>query len=94
MTMTYQGETKVIKVSEDTCILEAAEKEFDAPNSCRNGICTTCAGRVKAGDKSSYKVGMGVRSRYIYTFIISPNQYTHRRLSMGYHQSNLRMVSS
>lgn len=47
--MTFNGETKVVKVSEDTSILEAAEKEWDVPFSCRNGICTTCAARVTAG---------------------------------------------
>ncbi|EWM28287.1 ferredoxin (2fe-2s) [Nannochloropsis gaditana] len=50
--MTYKGETKVLTVSEDTCILEAAEKEWDVPCSCRNGICTTCAGRVIANPDS------------------------------------------
>lgn len=50
--MTFNGETKVITVSEDTPILEAAEKEWDVPSSCRNGICTTCAARVTAGADS------------------------------------------
>ncbi|GAB5030965.1 ferredoxin [Nannochloropsis oceanica] len=46
--MTYLGETKVLTVCEDTPILEAALKEWDVPCSCRNGICTTCAGRIIA----------------------------------------------
>lgn len=51
--MTFNGETKVLTVSEDTPILEAAEKQWpDVPNSCRNGICTTCAARVTAGAES------------------------------------------
>jgi ferredoxin len=43
----YRGEERIINISEDTSVLEAAEKLWDdAPSSCRNGVCTTCAGRV------------------------------------------------
>lgn len=51
--LTYKGEVKTIKVSEGTCILEAAETEWDAPCSCRNGICTTCSGKIEGG-KDAY----------------------------------------
>jgi ferredoxin len=38
---------KVLKVREDTSILESVEKVFDGvESSCRNGVCTTCAGKV------------------------------------------------
>ncbi len=47
--MTFNGETRMVTVPEDSSILEAAEKEWDVPFSCRNGICTTCAAKVTAG---------------------------------------------
>eukprot|EP01038_Epipyxis_sp_PR26KG_P010161 gene10161-13669_t len=46
----FEGKEKVVTVSEDSSILETGEKEFDGvDSSCRNGICTTCAGKVIAG---------------------------------------------
>lgn len=43
----YKGQEKEVTIRETTSILEAAEKIWkDVPNSCRNGICTTCAGQV------------------------------------------------
>ena len=43
----YKGQEKEEVISEDTSVLEAAEKIWrDAPSSCRNGVCTTCAGQV------------------------------------------------
>ncbi|CAM9333581.1 unnamed protein product [Choristocarpus tenellus] len=44
------GVTKKVTVPEGTSILEAAEMVYDdPPNSCRNGVCTTCAGLIQAG---------------------------------------------
>jgi ferredoxin len=49
----FRGEERVIQISEATCVLEAAEKIWrDAPSSCRNGVCTTCAGQIKEGKES------------------------------------------
>lgn len=46
----YKGEEKVVSVSEDCSFLEMGEKIFDGvESSCRNGICTTCAGQVVQG---------------------------------------------
>jgi len=46
----FKGEEKVVEVSEDTSILEMGEKIFDGvESSCRNGVCTTCAGQVVEG---------------------------------------------
>lgn len=43
----FNGEEKIVNVREDTSILESAEKIFDGvQSSCRNGVCTTCAGQV------------------------------------------------
>ena len=43
----YKGQEKVLNVREDTSILESVERVFDGiQSSCRNGVCTTCAGQV------------------------------------------------
>ena len=43
----YQGEERDVEVPEDCSILESAEKIWDdIDSSCRNGVCTTCAGQV------------------------------------------------
>jgi hypothetical protein len=43
----FNGEEKVVEVPEDQCLLESAEAIFDGvDSSCRNGVCTTCAGQV------------------------------------------------
>eukprot|EP00640_Fibrocapsa_japonica_P007027 CAMPEP_0113933520 /NCGR_PEP_ID=MMETSP1339-20121228/548_1 /TAXON_ID=94617 /ORGANISM="Fibrocapsa japonica" /LENGTH=168 /DNA_ID=CAMNT_0000934805 /DNA_START=95 /DNA_END=601 /DNA_ORIENTATION=+ /assembly_acc=CAM_ASM_000762 len=53
VSITFNGETKVITVPEDQNILEASEELFgDVPCSCRNGICTTCAAMVTGGEES------------------------------------------
>lgn len=44
----FQGVEKIVNVREDTSILESAEKIFKGvQSSCRNGVCTTCAGQVR-----------------------------------------------
>jgi len=58
----FGGEEKVVSVSEGTSFLDTGEKIFnDVPSSCRNGICTTCAGQVVEGrDKVKLAVhGLG-----------------------------------
>ncbi|KAG5187177.1 2Fe-2S ferredoxin-type domain-containing protein [Tribonema minus] len=51
--LTLNGETKVVTIPEGTSVLEAAELVFDdPPNSCRNGVCSTCAGHIDGGANS------------------------------------------
>lgn len=46
----FNGESKEVLVSEGTSALETGEKIFKGvESSCRNGVCTTCAGKVSAG---------------------------------------------
>eukprot|EP00638_Chattonella_subsalsa_P010126 CAMPEP_0117772710 /NCGR_PEP_ID=MMETSP0947-20121206/25288_1 /TAXON_ID=44440 /ORGANISM="Chattonella subsalsa, Strain CCMP2191" /LENGTH=136 /DNA_ID=CAMNT_0005598445 /DNA_START=122 /DNA_END=532 /DNA_ORIENTATION=- len=66
--LTFNGETKVVNVSEDMCILEAAETVFDDPPfSCRNGVCTTCSCLISEGiEEENYMLavhGMGKPQR-------------------------------
>jgi ferredoxin len=49
----FNGEEKIVSVPEDSSVLEIAEKNFDGvDSSCRNGVCTTCAGLVVEGKDS------------------------------------------
>lgn len=43
----FNGQEKVVSVPEDKSMLEMGESIFDGvDSSCRNGVCTTCAGQV------------------------------------------------
>ena len=60
VTITHQGKTQTIQVSEDQTVLAAAvDAGIDLPNSCNAGVCTTCAGKIIEGsvDQSD---GMGL----------------------------------
>lgn len=47
VTLIFNGVEKVVNVKEDCSILDASEKYFDGvESSCRNGVCSTCAGQV------------------------------------------------
>ena len=44
----FNGIEKIVKVPEDTSVLEIGEKVFKGvQSSCRNGVCTTCSGQVR-----------------------------------------------
>ena len=44
----FNGQEKIVSVPEDKSMLEMGESIFDGvDSSCRNGVCTTCAGQVK-----------------------------------------------
>lgn len=46
----FNGQEKVITVAEDCSILDAGDANFEGVEcSCRNGVCTTCAGQVGKG---------------------------------------------
>jgi len=50
----FDGVEKTVEVSEGDSLLESAEKIFeDAPFSCRNGVCTTCAARITEGRENT-----------------------------------------
>lgn len=47
----HQGETVTLSVSADESVLDAAEAAgYELPYSCREGQCTSCVGRIDAGD--------------------------------------------
>ena len=49
VTLIMDGVEKVVSISEGQSVLECAEKTFrGVESSCRNGVCTTCAGQVVA----------------------------------------------
>jgi ferredoxin len=45
--LVFGDQEKIVSISEDTSVLQKAEKVFKGvQSSCRNGVCTTCAGKV------------------------------------------------
>jgi ferredoxin len=56
----HQGSTYTVEVPEDKQILRAAcAAGIELPSSCNAGVCTTCAGKIIAGEVDQTD-GMGV----------------------------------
>ncbi|WP_323172373.1 2Fe-2S iron-sulfur cluster-binding protein [Natrialba sp. PRR66] len=51
ITFHFEDGTETIEVAPDEFVLDAAERAgLELPHSCRNGMCTSCAGELLAGD--------------------------------------------
>lgn len=51
ITLQFADRTETIEVGPDEYVLDAAERAgLELPHSCRNGMCTSCAGEVLEGD--------------------------------------------
>lgn len=49
----YKGEVKEVELCEDTSALEMGETLWDdVESSCRNGVCTTCCGKICSGNEN------------------------------------------
>lgn len=51
ITIIYDDEKEVFKMSSETSILEAAlDRDLDVPYSCQGGVCTSCMAKVTSGE--------------------------------------------
>ena len=51
VTFRFENRTETVEIGPDEYVLEAAERAgLELPHSCRNGMCTSCAGELLEGD--------------------------------------------